>query len=292
MQFSGVITALATPFRDGKLDLAALEKCVERQIAAGVHGLVACGCTGEAATMSADEDRTLWRTVKEVARGRVPVIAGAGSNSTATALEHALEAQADGCDAVMLITPYYNKPTQEGLYRHYRTIADGLRVPVMLYNVPGRTACHIEAETVARLAKDCANIVGLKEASGTVAASAWAIKLCPPGFSVLSGDDPLVLPLAGIGVRGVVSVASNVAPAPMVEMWNKYVAGDRDGAAEVYYRLLGLFKALFIETNPIPVKAALAMMGLIADELRLPLVPMTDAARPKLHAELEALGLV
>jgi 4-hydroxy-tetrahydrodipicolinate synthase len=291
MAFSGIITALATPFKNGALDLDAMARCVNRQIEAGVHGLVACGCTGEAAVMSSEEDRRLWNHVKKVAAGRVPVIAGAGSNDTKTAIEHCREAEADGLDAVMVITPYYNKPTQEGLYRHYRAIAESVKLPVMLYNVPGRTACHLEAATVARLAADAPNIVALKEASGTVGASAWAVKLCPPGFTVLSGDDPMFLPVAAIGVKGVVSVASNVAPAQMVEMWNKFQSGDAAGAAEVYYRLLNLLKLLFVETNPIPVKAALSMLGLIEDEFRLPLVPMSDSLRPALEAELVALGL-
>ncbi|MBZ0274081.1 4-hydroxy-tetrahydrodipicolinate synthase [bacterium] len=291
MMFKGVFTALVTPVRRGEIDLDAVARLAERQIEAGVHGLVACGCTGEQATMTSDEDRDVWKTVVRVAKKRVPVVAGSGSNNTATAIDHSREAEADGCDAVMLITPYYNKPTQDGLFRHYEAIANSVKVPVMLYNVPGRTACHIEPETVARLAR-VPNIRSLKEASGTVGASAWAVKLVDDDFSVMSGDDPMFLPLMPIGVRGVVSVASNVVPGPMAEMYEKYVAGDVEGARTVYYRLLPLFKALFIETNPIPVKAALAMMGLCENEFRLPMTPMTESNAERLRGVLAGLGLV
>jgi 4-hydroxy-tetrahydrodipicolinate synthase len=291
MKLSGVFTALVTPFRNGRVDLEAVAALAERQIEQGVHGLVACGCTGEAATMSPQEDRLVWKTVLKAARGRVPVIAGAGSNSTETTIEHAREAVEDGLDAVMLITPYYNKPTQEGLFRHYKAVAESVQSPIMLYNVPGRTACNLEPETVARLSK-IPNIIAIKEASGTVGASSWCLKLCGPGFTVLSGDDPMFLPLATIGVKGVVSVASNVAPGLLARMWEKFQAGDLAGASEIHFQLLPLFQALFLETNPIPVKAALSMMGLIEEEYRLPLTSMTEGNKAKLRKTLADLGLV
>ncbi|MCB9475802.1 MAG: 4-hydroxy-tetrahydrodipicolinate synthase [Deltaproteobacteria bacterium] len=291
MQFSGIITALATPFKDGQLDLDAVERLVEHQIDNGVHGLVSCGCTGEAATMTMGEDRRLWKTVMDVAKKRVPVIAGAGSNDTQAAVKHVKEAEEDGADAVMCITPYYNKPTQEGLYQHYKAIAEGTKLPVILYNVPGRTACDMQPETVARLS-EIPNIVAVKEASGTVHHSVWALKLSQPDFTVLSGDDPMYLPLAPMGVKGVISVASNVVPRQMADMHEKAAAGDYAGATKIYMDLLPLYKALFVETNPIPVKCALKLLGLAEDEVRLPLTTATAATVENMRKVLTDLGML
>jgi 4-hydroxy-tetrahydrodipicolinate synthase len=291
MAFSGIYTALVTPFNNGRIDEKALRTVVRAQVDQGVHGIVAVGCTGEAATLDNDEARFVWRTAVSEAQGRVPVIAGAGSNSTEFTIRQAQAAVAEGVDAVMLITPYYNKPTQEGLYRHYKAVSDKVSAPIMIYNVPGRTGIHMEPETVARLSH-FENIVAIKEASGTIAASAWILKLARPGFVVLSGDDPLFLPLATIGVRGVVSVASNVVPGHMARMWESFLKGDIEGAAQIHMKLLPLFQALFVESNPIPVKAALAMMGQIQEEYRLPMTPMSEDNKRKLRPVLKDLGLL
>jgi len=289
--FEGVLTALVTPFRDGEIDETALRALVERQIEAGIDGLVPCGSTGESATLSHAEHRRVVEIVVHATRGRVPVVAGAGSNNTREAIELTLYAKDAGADGALLISPYYNKPTQEGLFLHYAEIARRTAFPLVLYNIPGRTASNMLPATVARLA-DLEQVVGIKEACGDLAQISEVIERCPPGFTVLSGDDALTLPILAVGGRGVICTTSNVAPAEMVSLVRSYRAGDGDTARRCHQRLLPLFDALFAETNPIPVKAALQLIGAIGPEIRLPLTPLTAANRERLQVVLKELGLV
>ena len=271
--FSGAFTALVTPFRNGEVDVEALEGLVEFQIQHGIHGLVPCGTTGETPAMREEEDRLVINTVVRVARGRVPIVAGSGSNSTDMAIKYTRMAQEEGADGSLQVAPYYNKPTQEGLYRHFAAIAESTELPLVLYNIPGRTGVTISAETMARLA-EIPNIVGVKDSTLSMNIVADVIALCGEDFDVLSGDDPMTLPLIALGGRGVISVASNVAPGAVSEMVRALVEGDRERGRELHYQLLPLFRALFVETNPIPVKTAASLLGLCSDEMRLPLVPM------------------
>ena len=271
--FSGTFTALVTPFRNGEVDVEALEGMVEFQIQHGVSGLVPCGTTGETPAMSEAEDRLVVETVVRIASGRVPIIAGTGSNSTDMAIKYTKMAQEEGADGSLQVAPYYNKPTQEGLYRHFAAIAESTELPLVLYNIPGRTGVTISAETMARLA-EIPNIVGVKDSTLSMNMVADVIALCGEDFDVLSGDDPMTLPLIALGGRGVISVASNVAPGAVSEMVRALVEGDRERGRELHYQLLPLFRALFVETNPIPVKTAASLLGLCSDEMRLPLVPM------------------
>jgi 4-hydroxy-tetrahydrodipicolinate synthase len=289
--FRGVLTALVTPFRDDAVDERALIELVERQIAAGVDGLVPCGSTGESATLSHAEHRRVVEVVVAAARGRVQVIAGTGSNSTREAIELTRHAKEAGADGALLISPYYNKPTQAGIVAHYAAIARETGLPLLVYNIPGRTASNILPETLAQLA-DIEQVVGVKEASGDVAQISRAIAATPDGFSVLSGDDALTLPILALGGDGVISTTSNVAPSEMVELVRAFRAGDLARARDVHYRLLPLFGALFAETNPIPVKAALALAGLIRDEIRLPLTALTEPSRERLRVVMKELGLL
>ena len=271
--FSGAFTALVTPFRNGEVDVEALEGMVEFQIQNGIHGLVPCGTTGETPAMSESEDRLVIETVVRVANGRLPVIAGTGSNSTDMAIKYTKMAEEVGADGSLQVSPYYNKPTQEGLYRHFAAVAESTDLPIILYNIPGRTSVTIDAETTARLA-EIPNIVGTKEATLSMNMAMDVMSLCGEGFDVLSGDDPVTLPLMSLGGRGVISVASNVAPAAVSDMVNALLKGDWERGRELHYELLPLFRALFVETNPIPVKTAASLLGLCSDEMRLPLVPM------------------
>jgi len=289
--FQGVFTALVTPFRDGAVDERALRELVELQIVAGVDGLVPCGSTGEAATLSHPEHRRVIEVVVAAARGRVPVLAGTGSNSTAEAIALTRHAKEAGADGALLISPYYNKPTQEGIIAHYAQIARETAFPLVVYNIPGRTASNLLPATLARLA-DLEQVVGVKEASGDLHQMSEVIARCPQGFAVLSGDDALTLPLLAIGGAGVISTASNVAPAEMVELVRAFRAGDLSRARDAHYRLLPLFDVLFCETNPIPVKAALAQRGLIREEIRLPLLPLSDPNQEKLRVVMKELGLL
>jgi 4-hydroxy-tetrahydrodipicolinate synthase len=271
--FSGTFTALVTPFRNGEVDVEALEGMVEFQIGHGVSGLVPCGTTGETPAMSEAEDRLVVETVVRVANGRAPIIAGTGSNSTDMAIKYTKMAQEEGADGSLQVAPYYNKPTQEGLYRHFAAIAESTELPLVLYNIPGRTGVTISAETMARLA-EIPNIVGVKDSTLSMNIVADVIALCGEDFDVLSGDDPMTLPLIALGGRGVISVASNVAPGAVSEMVRALLEGDWERGRELHYELLPLFRALFVETNPIPVKTAASLLGLCSDEMRLPLVPM------------------
>ena len=289
--FEGVHTALITPFTRAGLDEEALRALVERQIEAGIDGLVPCGSTGESATLSHLEHRRVVEIVIEAAAGRVPVIAGTGSNSTREAIELTLHAKQAGADGALLLSPYYNKPTQEGIYAHYAAIAHETALPLVLYNIPGRTASNLAPETIARLARLEA-IVGIKEASGDLDQMAHVIAKSPADFCVLSGDDSLTLPLMAIGGKGVISTTSNVAPRPMVELVRRALAGDRVGARDAHYALLPLFDALFCETNPIPVKAAAAALGWCSEEIRLPLTRIQAPHLERLRLVLKDLGIL
>ncbi len=271
--FSGTFTALVTPFRNGEVDVEALEGMVEFQIQHGVSGLVPCGTTGETPAMSEAEDRVVVGTVVRIANGRVPIIAGTGSNSTDMAIKYTKMAQEVGADGSLQVAPYYNKPTQEGLYRHFAAIAESTALPLVLYNIPGRTGVTISADTMARLA-EIPNIVGVKDSTLSMNMISDVIRLCGEEFDVLSGDDPMTLPLVALGGRGVISVASNVAPGAVSDMVRAVLEGDWERGRELHYELLPLFRALFVETNPIPVKTAASLLGLCSDEMRLPLVPM------------------
>jgi 4-hydroxy-tetrahydrodipicolinate synthase len=290
--FQGSIVALVTPFRNGKVDEAKLRELVEWHVAQGTDAIVPCGTTGESPTLSHDEHKRVVEIVVEAARGRVPVIAGTGSNSTAEAIDLTAHAEKAGAQGALVVNPYYNKPTQEGLYRHFRSVAEAVGLPILVYNIQSRTAVNVETETLARLAKDCPNIVGVKEASGSLDQMTQVILACGPDFSVLSGDDTLTLPLMAVGGRGVISVVANIVPRETHEMTQAALSGDWKQARELFLRLFPLCRAMFIETNPIPVKEAMAMTGLIEPEFRLPLCRMSEANRQKLRAALVQHGLV
>jgi len=289
--FSGSMTAIITPFRDGRVDGEALERLVEFQVQNGTSAIVPCGSTGESSTLSHAEHAEVVRLVVKLVRGRIPVIAGTGSNSTGEAIALTRAAQEAGAAAALLISPYYNKPTQEGIYQHYKSIAEATRFPLIVYNIPGRTASKIEATTIARLA-ELEEIVGLKDATGSLDETQEAIRLCGDKIEVYSGDDSLTLPILAVGGVGVISVVANVMPKESAQMVAACRRGDWDTARRLHYQLLPLIRALFLETNPIPVKAAVAMMGYCQDALRLPLLPMSDGARAKLKAVMEQFGLL
>jgi len=289
--FTGAMTALVTPFRDREVDTRALEALVEAQIAGGINALVPCGSTGEAATLTHEEHLAVVRAVVRAARGRVPVIAGTGSNSTAEAIRLTRGAEEAGADAALLISPYYNKPTQDGIYRHYAAVADATGLPLILYNIPGRTGSNITPDTIARLAR-LPNIAGVKEASGNLAQVLEIIDESGPDFGIYSGDDILTLPIMAAGGHGVIAVGANLMPRAYVELTDALLAGDLERARMQNHRLLPLMMALTLEVNPIPVKTALAMMGQCADEFRLPLTPMSPGARVRLEDVLREYELV
>ena len=289
--FGGAIVAIVTPFRKGKVDEEALRRLIEEQIAGGTDGIAPCGTTGESTTLSHEEhDRVIEITVEAVKK-RVPVIAGTGSNSTAEAIRLTKHAWKAGADAALIVCPYYNRPTQEGLYLHYRAIAEEVPIPIIIYNIPGRTGTNMLTETLARLA-EIPNIVGVKEASGSLKQMSDVIRLCGPDFCVLSGDDIFTLGLLAIGGKGVISVISNVVPQDMAAMVDAFAAGDLSKARSLHHRISPLIDALFIETNPIPVKAALAMMGKIAYELRLPLCRLAEKNEAALKKVMQDYGLI
>ena len=290
----GCATALVTPFtRAGDIDETALRHLVEYQIAGGVKLLVPCGTTGESATMTEAEDQQVIKLVIDAAKGRARVIAGTGSNATAAAIEYSQTARALGADAVLVVAPFYNKPTQDGLYAHFRVVAEAVNgLPVVIYNVPGRTSSNISAQTTLRLARDVPNIVAVKEASGNLSQIMEILRDRPAGFRVLSGDDSYTFPLLALGAEGLISVAANEAPALMSQMINLALEGNWNEARALHYRLLPLMEVNFIESSPGPVKAALAMMGLIQESYRLPLVPITELSTTKLRAVIEELGLL
>ena len=289
--FTGVITALVTPFRGDKLDEEALRRLVEEQIAAGIDGLVPVGTTGESPTLDHEEHLRVIDIVVRESRKRVPVIAGTGGNSTREAIELSKEALRLGADGMLQVTPYYNKPTQDGLYRHFQAIIAAAPLPTVVYNVPGRTGCDLLPETVERLC-DIKEVVAIKEATGNLQRASQIISRVGDRLVVLSGDDATAFPLYSVGARGVISVISNVVPAEFSALWDAVVAGDWNKARQLHYQVFPLSEGLFIEANPIPVKTALAMMGKIADELRPPLYQMTGANREKIASILRQLGLI
>lgn len=288
--FRGTITALVTPFRDGDVDYNTLERMVERQIEAGVDGLVPCGTTGEAPTLARSEHEQVVERVTRAARKRVPVIAGTGSNCTADALEMSRHAAMVGADGLLIVSPYYNKPTQAGLYQHFSAIAGTVDLPIVLYNIPGRTGVEIAVSTICRLREAHDNIVAVKHATGRVIDAAELIQACE--IDVLSGDDPLTLPLMSVGAVGVISVLSNLAPKSVKRLTQAMLDGDLDEAQATHRKMFLLAKALLsLETNPIPIKTALAMRGLCAEEFRLPLCPMSVENRAKLERLLKEQAL-
>ena len=290
----GCATALVTPFTaDGAVDEPRLRDLIEYQIKNDVRLLVPCGTTGESVTMSEEENRLVIRTAVELARGRAKVIAGTGSNSTATTIQRSQIAGEMGVDAILTVAPYYNKPTQDGLYAHFRAIAESVTgLPVVIYNVPGRTSSNISAETTLRLARDVENIVAVKEASGNLSQIMEILRGRPDGFRVISGDDSLTLALIALGADGLISVASNEAPQFMSQLNDLALAGRWDEARAIHYRLLPLMEGNFIESSPGPVKAGLALMGLIEENLRLPLVPVQEKTRSRMREILLELGLL
>ncbi|MCS6285985.1 MAG: 4-hydroxy-tetrahydrodipicolinate synthase [Nitrospira sp.] len=279
--FTGSHVAIVTPFRKGKVDERALGDLIEWQIAKGTNGIVPCGTTGESATLSHEEHNRVIELTVEVVRRRVPVMAGTGSNSTDEAISLTKHAKAAGADAALLITPYYNKPTQEGLYRHYKAIAEAVDLPLVLYNIPGRTGVNMLPATIARLAV-IQNIVGVKEGSGVIQQASDIALACGDRLAVLAGDDAMTLPMMAVGGKGVITVTANIAPTEMANMVKAFAAGNIEEARRIHFQLSPLFAALFYETNPIPVKEALGMMGKIDPELRLPLCSMGKENRDKL----------
>jgi 4-hydroxy-tetrahydrodipicolinate synthase len=284
--FSGTFTALITPFKNGEVDVEALEGLVEFQIEHGVDGLVPCGTTGETPALSEQEDRVVVETVVRVANGRVPVVAGTGSNSTDMAIKYTKMAKEVGADGSLQVAPYYNKPTQEGLFRHFAAIAESTDLPLILYNIPGRTSVTISAETMARLA-GIPNIVGVKDSTLSMNMISDLKSGCGEEFDILSGDDPMTLPLIALGGVGVISVASNVAPGAVSEMVRALLKGDWERGRELHYEFLPLFRALFVETNPIPVKTAASLLGLCSDEMRLPMIPLSGENLRTLQRAME-----
>jgi len=289
--FKGVITALVTPLRNDRVDEEALRRLVDEQIRAGIDGLVPVGTTGESPTLTNDEHIRVVEIVVQETRKRVPVIAGTGANSTREAIELTQAAKSVGADATLQVTPYYNKPTQDGLFRHFKAVADEAGLPMVVYNVPGRTGCDLLPDTIAKLC-ELPLMKGVKEATGNMQRASQIIARVGDRITLLSGDDATVLPFYAVGGQGCISVVSNVAPADMAGMWDAAVAGNWQKARDLHYKLFGLSEGLFIEANPIPVKAALAMMGKIADEIRPPLYPMTGANRDKVRKVLADLKLV
>lgn len=288
--FRGVLPALVTPFRDGVVDEAAFVALVERQIAGGVHGLVPVGTTGETATLSHDEHRRVVELCIETTKGRVPIIAGAGSNSTAEAIELVRHAKAVGADAALCVTPYYNRPSQEGLYQHYRAINDAVQLPVFVYNVPGRTSGDISNETLARLSA-LPNIIGIKDATGDMTRVSFQRLMCGPEWIMLSGDDPSALGYMAHGGHGCISVTANVAPEGCAAFFDACMAGDWAAARDWQDRLVRLHKALFLDASPAPTKFALAYLGLCAEDCRLPITSCADSARPAILDAMREAGV-
>ncbi len=288
----GSLVAIVTPFKNGKIDDNALEQLIEFHISNGTHGIVSCGTTGESPTLSHSEHEYVIKSTVEIVKGRVPVIAGTGSNSTREAISLTKFAEEAGAEATLVVVPYYNKPTQEGLYHHFRDIASASGIPLILYNVPGRTGVNLEPETTARLAADCSNITGIKEASGSLVQASKILELCGDDFLLYSGEDPLNLPILSIGGRGFITVTANVVPDKVAALYETYKKGDTEGAKKIHYYLNPLNEALFYESNPIPVKAALNLMGMIGDEIRSPLCRISDTNLSRLKTVLKKAGLI
>jgi 4-hydroxy-tetrahydrodipicolinate synthase len=290
--FTGTYTAIVTPFRNGKIDEAALERLIRAQVRAGVDGIVPVGTTGESPTVDYDEHIQLITLSVKLAHGRIKVLAGTGANSTSEAIYLTQHGEKAGADGSLQVAPYYNKPTQEGLFQHFRAIARATRLPIVLYSIPGRCGIEIGVDTVKRLTQTCKNIVGIKEAGGSADRVSQLRAALGPRFQILSGDDSLTLPFMAVGAQGVISVVSNVIPRQVAEMVRAYASGKTATALKLHQKYYPLFKDLFIETNPVPVKAALAMLGQIEEEYRLPLVPMSAKNREVLRATMKAVGLL
>ena len=289
MTFSGTHTALVTPFRGGRFDADAFRGLIEEQIAGGITGIVPVGTTGESPTLDHDEHNEVIRAAIEAANGRCAVTAGTGSNATSEAIALTVEAERLGADAALLVAPYYNKPSQEGLYRHFRAISESVKIPLVLYSIPGRCGIEIGVGTVARLAGDCPNIRAIKEAGGSVERVSQLRAALPPEFEILSGDDSLTIPFLSVGAVGVISVASNLFPAEISEMVRLWLDGDTAGALALHRRFYALFKDLFIEPNPVPAKFGLSLRGKMSAEVRLPLCAMSEANESRVRKTLEAL---
>src|SRR5438132_8154084 len=290
--FTGSFVALVTPFRNGKVDEAKLRELVELHVANGTDGLVPCGTTGESPTLSHDEHKRVIEVVVQAVRKRIKVLAGTGSNATAEALDLTRHAERAGAAGALVVNPYYNRPTKEGLYRHFRAVAEAVAIPIVVYNIQGRTAVNVETATLERLVRDVRNVAGVKEASGSLDQMSQVIAACGPDFSVLSGDDNLTLPLLAIGGHGVISVIANILPRETADMVHAALDGDWKRARDLHYRLFPLARAAFLETNPIPIKEAMAMAGMLEPEFRLPMCRMSDANRAQLRAILKAYALV
>ncbi len=290
--FTGSLVAIVTPFKNNAVDWDTFEKLIEFHIEKGTAGIVPCGTTGESATLTPEEHKKVIEFAVKKTAGRISVIAGTGSNSTKEAIALTKEAEDCGASGCLLISPYYNKPTQEGLYRHFSAIAEEVKFPIILYNIPSRTGINMLPDTVGRLASDYVNIEGIKEASGSLSQMQEVVAACPSDFVLLSGDDALLLPVLSIGGRGVISVVANIAPERVVKVINLFESGNFNEARQLYYELLPLIGAMFYETNPIPVKKALSLMGMGEDELRLPLVSMSAGNAEKLSACMKKAGII
>ncbi len=289
--FKGSIVAIVTPFKNGTVDVETLRQLVEFQIDGGTDAIVPCGTTGEASTLDYDEHMLVVKTVVEQVNKRVPVIAGTGSNATAEAIELTTLAKDAGVDGCLLVTPYYNKPTQEGLYQHYKAVAEAVAIPQILYNVPGRTGVNMLPETVARLAP-ISNIVAIKEATGSLQQASEVLALCGDSIDVLSGDDFITFPMMACGAKGVISVLANIMPKAVGDLTDAFFAGDLEKARQIHLNTLKISNAMFIESNPVPVKTALGMMGKCSDEVRLPLTAMSEGNRQKLAAIMKEYALI
>ncbi len=289
--FTGSIVALVTPFRDGEVDYEALGRLIEFHIENGTDAILVCGTTGESPTLTFEEHEKVIEYAVKKASGRIKVIAGTGGNATHEAVHLTAHAKEVGADAALVVVPYYNKPTQRGLYEHFKAVAEEVDIPIILYNIPSRTCTEISVDTLYRLAKECENIVGSKESTPNMDRISEIVKRLGESFSVLSGDDSLTLPMMSLGAKGVISVANNILPKEVKELTSLALRGDFKGAREIHYRLHDLFKALFLETNPIPVKTALWMLGMCEREFRLPLTPMTPENEQKLRETLKRYGL-
>ena len=290
--FKGSIVAIVTPFKNGKVDEKKLKELVEFQIQNGTNGIVPCGTTGESPTLTNDEHDRVIEICIEAVNKRVPVIAGTGSNSTQEAIALTKHAAKAGADASLQVSPYYNRPTQEGLYQHFKAIAENVNIPIILYNIAGRTGVNIEPETVARLAHDCKNIVGVKEASGSLDQASATKALCPKNFLLIAGDDSLTLPILSVGGVGIISVVANIVPRDVADLCKAFEKGDLKKAQEIHYKLLPLIKAMFYETNPIPVKTTMGLLGRCDSEIRLPLCAMSEKNLERLKKAMQNYGLL
>ncbi len=289
--FSGSYVAIVTPFKNGKLDEEAYKRLIEMHAAAGTDGIVPAGTTGESPTLTPEEHEHLIALTVKLVNKRMKVMAGTGSNSTAEAIEYTQAAEKAGADAALVVNPYYNKPTQKGLYEHFKAISQSVKIPVIVYNILGRTGVNVATSTLARLAKECPNIKGVKEASGDLAQMSEVIEQCGPDFDVLSGDDALTLPLLAIGGKGIISVVANIIPKDVKEMVTAFEKGDIKKAQAMHHRMFPLIKAMFIETNPIPVKAAAALMGLVETEIRLPMTVPDGENLEKIKKAMKDYGI-